>query len=311
MSSTPKWGVIVILGVKKRQIDKKLVLERKTLDAQYILVLDDNRCVGCAICEKICPEQAPKLSSPVTKDGRLVRAPTVDFEADRCTFCGECVDLCPTNAIRIDINGAPRVPVIEVEAFPVLRKIIAIDAKKCWYGSLTSACDAVCQEECPRDAIDVTLENIGEESVGRIVDFRVLEEECIFCRKCEIACPENAIHVINPVRGILQLDINLCPEGCQICADICPSGALTINEEKKLVFTEEFCIYCGACHQVCPEKAIEVNRTQVLHTEVQSGAWIIALEKLTSFESVVKEMGYRSGKKRRARVKSLSGLRQK
>ncbi len=70
--------------------------------------------------------------------------------------------------------------------------------------------------------------------------------------------------------------------------------------------TEEFCIYCGACQQVCPEKAIKVNRTQVWHTDVQSGAWVVALEKLTSLGSVVKEMSSKSGKKRSARVKNLS-----
>jgi 4Fe-4S ferredoxin len=296
----------VYRGVKKRQLDKKLILERKTLDMQHVLTLDDEKCVGCGICKAICPEQSPKLSSAVTQDGRLMKKPGVDFEANRCTFCGECVDLCPTNAIKIEINGELRVPVFEVEAFPVLKKIIAMDAKKCWYGAITADCDAKCQEECPTDAIEVTIEKTEEESEGRIVDFKVLEEECIFCKKCEKACPEDAIYVINPVRGSLQLDTSLCPEGCRICVDICPSEAILIDEGKKLVVNEEFCIYCGACQQVCPEKAIKVDRTQVLHTDVQSGAWVEALEKLTSYRSVIREMSFRSVKKRRDRVKSLA-----
>ena len=294
--------------VTKHQLDKKLVLERKTLAVRHVLTLDDDRCVGCGICEAICPKQAPKLSSPVTRDGKLVQKPCVDFEADKCIFCGECVDLCPTNAIRLEINGEQRLPIFEVEAFPTLKKLIAIDAKKCWYGAIIAACDLACQEECPTDAIDVTIQKIGKESEGRIVDFKVLEEECIFCKKCENACPENAIHVTKPFRGSLRLDTNLCPEGCQICADACPSEAISIDEDKKLVITEEFCIYCGACQKVCPEEAIKVNRTQVLHTDVKSGAWVKALEKLTSYGSVVKEMNYKSGKKRRVRVKSLVGF---
>jgi 4Fe-4S ferredoxin len=290
-------------------MDKKLVLERKTLDMHHVLILDDDHCVGCGICETICPEEAPKLSPAITRNGRLVQKPCVDFDADRCTFCGECVDLCPTNAIRIEINGEKRMPVFEVEAFPVLKKLVAIDAKKCWWGAITAACEVMCQKECPKEAIDVTVEKVGEDLAGRIVDFRILEEECIFCKRCEKACPESAIYVVTPVRGTLGLDISLCPEGCQICADICPSGAISIDENKKLVVAEEFCIYCGACQRVCPERAIEVTRTQILHTDVKSGAWIIALEKLTSYRSLVKEIHSKSQRKRRERVESLVSVR--
>lgn len=291
--------------VTKHRRDKKLVLERKTLAKRHVLTLDDDRCVGCGICEAICPKQAPKLSPPVTRDGRLVQKPCVDFEADKCIFCGECVDLCPTNALRMEINGEPRLPIFEVEAFPTLRKVIAVDANKCWYGAVTVICDLECQKECPTEAIEVTVEKTGEESAERIVDFKVLEEKCIFCKKCEKACPEDAIYVIKPFRGTLRIDTNLCPKGCQVCVDICPSKALSIDEDKKLVINEEFCIYCGACQQVCPEKAIEVNRTQVLHTDVKSGAWTKALEKLTSHKSLIKEISSKSGKKRHTRIKKL------
>jgi 4Fe-4S ferredoxin len=137
------------------------------------------------------------------------------------------------------------------------------------------------------------------------VDFNVLEEDCIFCKKCDSACPENAISVIKPFRGSLQVDTDLCPEGCQICADICPTETLSIDEDKHLVITEEFCIYCAACQQVCPENAIQVDRTAVLHTDVKSGAWVKALEKLTSFSFVAKEIRSKSGKKRQALIKTL------
>jgi len=311
MEATLRRGIIVKRGVMKHQLDKKLVLERKTLDTRHVLTLDEDQCVGCGICETVCPQEVPKLSSPVTQDGKLVQKPCVDLEADKCTFCGECFDLCPTNAIRIEVNGEEKVPVFEVEAFPVLRHVVVIDAKKCWWGAITAACDVKCQEECPTEAIDVTIQKIGEESTGRIVDFKVLGEKCIFCKKCEHACPENAICVVRPFRGCLQLDTSLCPEGCQICADICPSEALSMDEDNKLLIAEEFCIYCGACQQVCPENAIKVERTRVLHSDVQSGAWVIALEKLTSYRPLVKEMTRKSEKKRRIRVKSLVRLQQK
>jgi len=80
---------------------------------------------------------------------------------------------------------------------------------------------------------------------------------------------------------------------------------VSIDEDKKLVINEEFCIYCGACQQLCPEKALEVNRTQVLHTDVKSGTWTKELEKLTSHRFLIKEISSKSGKKRHTRIKKL------
>ena len=293
--------------VIKHQHEKKVVLERKTLARHHVLILDKDRCIGCGICEDICPKASPRLSPPISRDRKLVQKPSVDFEADKCIFCGECIDLCPTNALTMEINGEQRVPVFEFEAFPALRKRISFDARKCWYGAITTTCDLACQKECPTEAIEVTIETVGENPTGRIVDFRVLEKACIFCKQCEAACPEDAISVTKPFRGSLQINTSLCPKGCQICANICPSNAISTDENNELVITGEFCIYCGACQRVCPEKAIDVDRTQVLHTDVRSGAWVKAVEKLTSYRSLLKNMGSKSGTKRRKCVRKLVG----
>ena len=221
-------------NVTKRQLDKKIVLERKTLAVKHVLTLDEDMCVGCGICEAICPKESPKLSPAETRDGRLVQKPRVDFEADKCIFCGECVDLCPTNAIKIERNDERRLPLFDVGAFPTLEKLVDVDAKKCWYGGRTADCDIICQKECPTEAIEVTVEKIGEEPMGRIVDFKVAEEDCIFCKKCEIACPENAIQVTKPFRGSLQVDTSLCPSGCQLQCKLQPETIHQVLEWKRL-----------------------------------------------------------------------------
>lgn len=291
-------------GVTKHKLYKKLVLERKTLTTSHILTLDQERCFGCGICAITCPKEAVKLSLATIRDGKLVRSPLVDFDANKCTFCGECVALCPTNAIRIQVDGVERIPVVEDEVFPSLMKEITLNAEKCWGGAIETACDLDCGKACPMEAINVSIECVGAERVGRIVNVEIDRQKCIFCKKCEVACPKDAIYVVKPIQGFIQLDTDLCPEGCQVCADICPSEAISFGEDGKPVVNEEFCIYCGACEEVCPEKAIGINRTQVLHTYVQSGAWIIALEKIASYRSVFNEVNSKSDKKRRETVKN-------
>lgn len=290
-------------GVAKHNLYKKLVLERKTLTVFHILTLDQERCFGCGICAITCPEEAVELSPAIIRDGKLIRRPFVDF-TEKCIFCGECAALCPINAIKIQVNDAETIPVVQDEAFPNLIKEIALNAEKCWWGAIETLCNLECEKACPMEAINVTMERVGRQEVGRIVNVEIDGENCIFCKRCEAACPEDAIHVLKPFHGFIQLNTDLCPEACQACADICPSEAISFTDYGKPVVDEEFCIFCGACEEVCPKKAIRVNRTRIFHTDIKSGAWIIALEKLASHRSVFNEMNSKSNGKRKEIIKN-------
>jgi 4Fe-4S ferredoxin len=284
----------------KRKLDTVLVLDRKMLNSRHTLSLDYDSCIGCGICVNVCPEEALKLSSAVTHAGRLMKKPLLDLDATKCTFCGECVVLCPTNAIKTQINGEDRVRVVDAEVFPTLTKEITVNPKNC-----KPACNLICQERCPTKAIEVATRRTRKGNLSKILGVKIDKEKCIFCKQCEIACPLTAIRVTKPIQGFIRLSANLCPEGCQACGDICPSKAITLNERGKPSFTEELCIYCGACQEVCPKRAITVERQRILHSEVTSGAWIMALKKLISVASLVKELSAESGKKLREAAKNL------
>jgi NADH-quinone oxidoreductase subunit I len=75
--------------------------------ASFALVHDehgDEACIGCALCEKICPSQiitvtaGPKAASPAT--GKM-RGWCADFTLDlnACIICELCVQVCPADAI--------------------------------------------------------------------------------------------------------------------------------------------------------------------------------------------------------------------
>ena len=287
-------------AIRKREFDGALVLERRMLGTCNVLALDRNRCIGCNICVKICPEEAPRLLSAVIRDGKLLKMGFIDIDAGKCTLCGECVVLCPANAIEIMRNGKEIIPVIEAGVFPDLLKEIVVDVGRC-----NLDCELACRESCPTKAISITTEKAESGDMIRIIEVDIDRDKCIFCGKCESACPQTAIHVVRPFQGLVQLKTDLCSDNCQACVDVCPSKALILYENGKPRIEERFCIYCGACQEVCPEKAIGIQRTRILHNLIKSGAWITALEKLMSLQYLDKELSAKSMKKLREAVRNI------
>ncbi len=56
--------------------------------------------------------------------------------------------------------------------------------------------------------------------------------------------------------GAVLVDTVACTL-CLSCVSLCPSGALTDNEDMpQLRFQEDACLQCGLCANICPEKAI-------------------------------------------------------
>lgn len=287
--------------VSKRLIDGKVVLERKMLGMHHVLSLDTNLCVGCDVCSAICPQKTVLQSPPTVTEGRLAQKSIPNLEAKNCTFCGECVVLCPSNAIEIEVNNKPTVRVAEANVFPTLVKEIEVDTGKC-----DPTCNLVCQSKCPTKAIDVEVETEKDSGRQLIKEVLVDRKLCIFCRQCELACPLNAVKVTKPSAGFIKLDSELCPNNCQICLDTCPSKAITLYKNSKPVVDEEFCIYCGACKLVCPKSAISFGRTSVLCTGVTSGAWVEALEKLTSRRSLIKKLSSKGQKRLREATQGMN-----
>ena len=51
-----------------------------------------------------------------------------------------------------------------------------------------------------------------------------------------------------------KIDTNVCI-GCGACMGSCPVGAISQNDEGKMVIDKETCISCGTCYAVCPVEA--------------------------------------------------------
>lgn len=279
-------------------------IEREFLTRKYLLRLNKTLCNGCGLCSEICPKEAIEEQQPLVVDGHLREKPTIDFDIHSCILCGECVVLCPLNALDMEVDGKEISTFVENDVFPVLLKEINIKKEKC-----DPECDAKCQEECPTEAIEVNKKS--EKAQDLRIDVQINESLCIYCKRCQLACDHGAIQVTKPIIGSITLNAYLCPEGCMACSEICPTFAIQIENGKPSVFSE-FCVFCSACQKVCPNKspneAIDISRDWIFHTDVTAAAWLTALRKLTSIETVAKELRIKSGRRRTTAIQFRARL---
>jgi len=73
--------------------------------ARWLHGLSDERCISCARCCRICPDNC--LNMVETQHGRhpdprFTTRPALD--ANHCMFCGLCVEVCPTGALTMGPN---------------------------------------------------------------------------------------------------------------------------------------------------------------------------------------------------------------
>ena len=196
----------------------------------------------------------------------------------------------------MEVDGKEISTIVKNEAFPVFVREIKVNTEKC-----RPECELVCQEDCPREAIKVSFKKSENGEIQEITDVQIDESTCLYCTRCDFICPQNAMEVKKPFHGTIDLNADLCPEGCMACVDICPTSAIRM-EEGKPVITSDFCIFCFACQKICPETAIKANREWIFHDDIKAAAWLTALKKLTSAEVVAKELRVKSGKKRRVAI---------
>jgi 4Fe-4S ferredoxin len=291
----------------KKDSAEALTLEWVLHVKNYKLTLDKKRCVGCQICSLACPKEAIKTQKQPKIQGEKTKKAKVDIDLAKCNFCGICDVTCPYGAIKVTLNGAHDLSILAKESYPQLVRDIKVDTSQCQKECVE------CEAACPLSLIKISkigydgkpIENVEALSPSekkRVqVNLDIQKDYCPTCRVCEFKCSPGALKVKKAFEGIIAINQEKCPEGCQDCLDVCPiPGALTLGEDKKVHVNELFCTYCGACKNVCPvDEALTVKRTTIHHTPIHSGAWNKALERLTSPVDAAKEYRTVAGENRR------------
>lgn len=58
----------------------------------------EERCIGCKLCEAVCPALAITIDSEEREDGSR-RTTRFDIDLFKCVFCGFCEEACPVDAV--------------------------------------------------------------------------------------------------------------------------------------------------------------------------------------------------------------------
>jgi ferredoxin len=259
-------------------------------------VVDEEKCIHCGKCDRVCPLDA-------------VRGDHLLTDTSRCQLGLECADVCPTGAIGVGWMPRRAAYVPSRRAFLGASGAALLTGFFAYTGlsrlerdvrlvrppgarsepevlALCSRC-AQCMKVCPTNVLQPAVTRAGVEGVFTPeMDYRVAYCDWS-CNECGKVCPTGAImplalDVKRKTRiGRAYIDRNRCIpwadyKTCLVCQELCPipDKAIALTEvvvddprggKVKLGRPEvlaERCIGCGICENACPvpnESAIVVR----------------------------------------------------
>lgn len=248
-----------------KRSNKQKIKERETtiMNPTRTLTHTNENCIGCGLCNTICPTNAIKMAPLLPVARGILKKPYLTINEDKCAECGMCAAACPFDALDLKIDNQS---IKENPIYPKWNIDVIIDENNCLY------CQQ-CQIACPQDAIKVTRQ-YPKRTEFVSGELEINEEECIKCGICQELCPAEAITVDRTTgKETIQFDKEKCVY-CKVCKKACPTQAIkaicnscmyTDDLAKntitgRVIISHEDCINCGWCQNICPKETITVNK---------------------------------------------------
>ncbi len=225
--------------------------------------INEKNCISCSLCERVCK------GGCIDKKNKIV-----DFS--NCVSCYNCLTVCPSNGISFKGKTATlkkkRSAGVDWEKRKFVSQVII------YLAGITGIAKAQ-NKIIPKKLSTIPVKKINTVSPPGSLSIKRFTDSCTACHLCVSACPPQVLQPSFLEYGILGImqphmnyNISYCTFECNICGDVCPSGAiLPIKiEEKKLAqlgkakFIKDNCIVytenkdCGACAEHCPTKAVKM-----------------------------------------------------
>ncbi len=236
-----------------------------------ISTVDEEKCIYCGRCNIACPREAILFERHLPKREDLVRG-QISIDDDKCIYCRMCAEMCPSEAIFLKCDGE--------DSQSELDNTIGVDRDKCVYCG-------VCKRICPEGAIKTICSTCMErdEIPDPVITGKtyIIDKDCVNCTWCMDVCPVDAIEIIKPFTGIIEMveteEAKCKGESCHACQDVCPCNAITIIDNK--AFTDpKFCNLCGACIPACPQHIRHLDRKSMQLSNIKSLSWSEYLNKI-------------------------------
>jgi ferredoxin len=235
--------------------------------ARHRVWIDASTCNSCGRCSRVCKAECIDL-----------RMKTVD--TTRCVVCFNCLGVCPSGSV---LYG--RMPSLhgtrggDPDRFFSERRVLMMTALVMTVpgGCLPSVWAEPSPEAKGKSLTPVVKLQPVTPPGSRGMDH--FTRRCISCLRCVSACPSQVLQPSLTGYGwkgfmmpSLQPRFGYCNTGCNLCGQVCPTGAieaLSIEEKQvtqlgKAVFVRGNCIVtlnhteCGACSEHCPTKAVSM-----------------------------------------------------